>query len=115
MTENMKKFLEMISQDDELAQKCSTMCAKEIISLAQEMGITLTAADFENPTVEELSDDELDAVAGGQILNCSCALGGGGKGDSNDKPCACVALGLGYRKDGSERCFCPLAGIGYQY
>ena len=47
MTENLKKFLEKVSESDELAQKVS---AEEdvnvLIAMAKDMGITLTADDF---------------------------------------------------------------------
>ena len=115
MTENLKKFLELVSKNDELAAKCGSMSQAELIGMAKEMGIALTEADFAKPVAEELSDDELDTVAGGERINCSCMMGGGGSGDSNDKTCACVAVGLGYRKDGRDRCVCPLYGIGYEY
>ena len=48
-------------------------------------------------------------------VSCTCVLGGGGKGDSNDKTCACVAAGMGYTKRGQERCFCAIGGAGYDY
>ena len=59
--------------------------------------------------------DDLDTVAGGQRVSCTCVLGGGGKGDSNDKTCACVAAGMGYTKRGQDRCFCAIGGAGYDY
>ena len=115
MTENLQKFLETVSQNEELAAKISGEADHQVlIGIAKELGITLTEADLENKPVE-LEDDDLDTVAGGQSVNCSCALGGGGKKDDNDKACACVAVGLGYSKNGSQRCFCPLAGFGYNY
>ena len=114
MTDNMKKFLEVVSQSEELAARANANKNMDaIIALAKEQGITLTAADFRNDG--ELSDDELDVVVGGQAVNCSCALGGGGSGDENDKTCACVAAGFGYSKNGSERCFCAIAGFGYDW
>ncbi len=113
MNENLKKFLEKVSESDELAQKVS---AEEdvnvLIAMAKDMGITLTADDFKKP-VEEISDDELDAVAGGGDVSCACAMGGGGTKDGNDKTCACVLAGAGYSKSGRERCVCGFAGYGY--
>ena len=115
MTENMKKFMEAVSKNEALVDKVNTMTRQELIALAQEMGLELTDADFEKPSVEELSDDDLDAVSGGTKVACACVLGGGGKGDSNDKTCACVAAGFGYQKNGRERCFCAVGGAGYDY
>ena len=65
------------------------------------------------PSAEELSDDDLDAVAGGGDVSCACAMGGGGTKDNNDKTCACVLAGAGYAKSGRERCVCGFAGYGY--
>ena len=76
------------------------------------MGFELTAADFAKPA-EELKDDELEAISGGDDVSCACALGGGGTKDSNDKTCACVLAGAGYSKRGWERCVCGFAGYGY--
>ena len=65
MNENLKKFLEKVSEDTELAAKVGAeKDVNALIALAKEMGFELTAADFERP-VEELSDDELDDVTGG--------------------------------------------------
>ena len=115
MTENFKNFMEAVSADESLVAKIGKEAdVAEIIALAKEMGYTLTEADFaKQPT--ELEEDELDAVAGGQSVNCSCVLGGGGAKDNNDKTCACVAAGFGYSKDGSRRCFCAVGGFGYDY
>ena len=115
MTENLKNFLEAVSKDEALAEKLGKEADnKAIIAAAKELGFALTEADFVQEP-EELYDDELDAVAGGTSVNCSCALGGGGAKDHNDKTCACVAVGLGYSKNGDQRCFCPMAGFGYNY
>ena len=113
MTKNYMDFLEKLSENRELAEKLSKEPdPKVLIAAAKEFGIELTEADFEKPA-EELSDDELDAVAGGSDVSCACAMGGGGTKDANDKTCACVLAGVGYAKDKSERCLCGFAGYGY--
>ena len=113
MSENMKLFLEKVSASDELSKKVSEeKDVNVLIAMAKEMGITITAEDFKKP-VEELSEDELDVVAGGGDVACACAMGGGGTKDSNDKACACVLCGAGYAKSGRERCVCGFAGYGY--
>ena len=112
MTENMKKFLELVSKNEELCDKANTAQKETLIAMAKELGVELTDLDFEKPTVE-LSDDELDTVAGGSDVSCACAMGGGGEKDTNDKTCACVLAGVGYDKGGSERCLCGFAGYGY--
>jgi len=112
MTENLKKFLEAVSANKELAEKMSKATKEELIAIAKEMGFELTEADFEKPTAQELSDDELDTVAGGAY--CICCMGGGGKADSNNKTCACVLAGAGEYQDGSGcYCVCALAGDGH--
>ena len=111
MSENLKKFFEAISKDETLVQKVGSMSQEELLALGKELGIELTAQDFEQP--QELSDDDLDAVAGGSDVSCACAMGGGGTKDTNDRTCACVLAGVGYDKNGSERCLCGFAGYGY--
>ena len=132
MSENLKKFLDLIGSDKELEAKalaCNELGEEKgrlaLIELAKECGIELTAADLEKqaePTSRELDDDELDAVAGGAATGdeygfCYCiAAGGGGGDDSNDGNtfgCACVGYGQG--GDGRAKdanCICYLGGIG---
>ena len=112
MTENMKKFLEAVSQHEELLAKLNGMGKEELLALAKELNVELTEADLVKPA-EELSDDELDTVAGGSDVSCACAMGGGGTKDNNDKTCACVLAGVGYDKHKRERCLCGFAGYGY--
>lgn len=115
MTENMKRFVERVSDSGELAEKISSMTKDELIALAKELGIVLTEADFAQPAAE-LSDDELDDVAGGDV--CACVLGGGGIADesntshTSDAVCACVIGGSGKNKGGYTRCVCVVSGGG---
>ena len=81
MSENMKKFLEAVSRNDELYKKVSAAGMDERIAMGRDLGIYLTAEDFKKPA-EELSDDELDAVAGGDV-SCVCPLGGSTKDGYN--------------------------------
>ena len=114
MSKNYQKFLEELSKSKELVDQANAAKdANALVALAKELGIELTAADFEDSC--ELSDDELDAVAGGDDdVDCVCAMGGGGEKDHNDKVCACVMAGVGHRADGAERCLCGFAGWGYE-
>ena len=118
MSENMKKFLELVSKDENLKQKMQSFNDMEpekaiqaSIALAKELGIELSEADFaKEESNGELSDDELDAVAGG---NCGCFIGGGGDGttgpsdDRKEYDCVCVTYG-----DGDDVCLCALVGTG---
>lgn len=96
-----------------MTAKVGSMGKEELLALAKELGIELTEADLAKPAAEELSDDELDAIAGGGDVSCACAMGGGGTKDNNDKTCACVLAGAGYSQSGRERCVCGFAGYGY--
>ena len=112
MTENMKKFMEAMSEHPELVDRAAAAQKEELFAIAKELGVELTDADFEQQTVE-LSDDELDAVSGGAKGDCFCpTVGGGTKGDKEDKACACIMWGAGKEKDGDLRCACALAGHG---
>ena len=69
MTENMKKFIEAADADPELAKAAEKLeSLEDLIALAEKKGFTLTAEDLkpEEPT-GELSDDELEDVAGGRL------------------------------------------------
>ena len=126
MSENLKKFLELIASNKELEAKalaCNELGEEKgkvaMLALAKECGIELTEADFEKqaePASCELSDDELNAVAGGG--GCGCLFGGGGGGtDSNDGKkygCACVVYGQGGDGRASDmNCICPAFGTGF--
>ena len=102
MTENMKRYLELISTDEAARKQLneqepsSIQEAKErVIADAAEKGITLTEEDFdETAETGELTEDELEAVAGGAA--CYCAIGGGGTAThATEKTCACVVGGVG--------------------
>lgn len=110
MTDNMKKFLELASTNDTLASKLNNASKDDVIALAKEQGIELTEADFE--AAAEVSDDELNTVAGGK--QCYCAMGGGGTGESSNhtKTCACVLGGHGGMDNGDRRCVCIAGGYG---
>lgn len=112
MTDNMLKFLQAVSKDDAMYAKFGTATQEEMIAMAAEMGIALTAADFEKKA--ELDEDELDAVAGGK--ECVCVLGGGGGGEGggrwDSKVCACVLGGGGETGEGGCRCVCTVNGWG---
>ena len=137
MTDNMKKFIEFLSsQDEETSEKASKMEEDELIAFAAENGITVTPEDFAEAKKEaeaaaegEISDDELSAVAGGKT--CACVAGGGGEADAAktrcpcssfgagsgpdpvwDEVCACVAWGHGKDTRGSNRCVCFVGGGG---
>lgn len=66
MTENMKKFLAEASKNEDLKKRAGKASQEELTELAKEIGCTLTEEDFVKPSKEELSDDELTAVAGGR-------------------------------------------------
>lgn len=126
MSENLKKFLDLLGSDKELEAKalaCNELGEEKgreaMLALAKECGIELTAADLEKqeePASRELDDDELDAVAGGAMA-CLCSAGGGGGGiDDNDGKvigCACVAYGQGGDGRASDcNCLCMIVGVG---
>ena len=83
-----------------------TEVQEKLIELLKEYGVVLTAEDFK-ATEGELSDDELDVVAGGGI--CICPLVGGGSGEG--LVCACTAGGIGGAHN-SIPCYCVLWGNG---
>ncbi len=109
----MKKFLEQASGDAELAERLNGMYKDSIIAEARQRGIELTDADFVEDESAELSDDELDAAAGGG--KCACVMGGSGKEGDNCKECACIIAGGGMFKDDVNRCGCVGAGGGVDH
>ena len=70
MNENVKKFLEEASKNEELKAKLAALTDKDTavvkaVEIAKEYGFTLTADDFKTADGTDLSADELEAVAGG--------------------------------------------------
>ena len=117
MTENMKHFLEEISGDKEIIERINQAPDMEtVIALAKEKGFILTEEDLKPDTgIQMVSDDELDAVAGGK--ECFCFAGGGGEATEDyEDTCACVGVGLGLIINSSNmkdtRCMCAAAGYG---
>jgi len=76
MTENLRRFNETVKANEELQRKLESLGEEptfdQIIAVAAEHGITLTPEDFESAEAKELSDAELDDVAGGygQTMRC---------------------------------------------
>ncbi len=68
--EQAKEFLVKISTDEEAADKARQAHEASLLKVAAELGFTLDASDLETAMaaiveVDELTDDELDEVAGG--------------------------------------------------
>ena len=83
-----------------------TELQEKMIELLKEYGVVLNAEDFKAPE-GELSDDELEVVAGGGI--CICPLVGGGSGEG--LVCACTGGGIGGAHNAIP-CVCVLWGDG---
>ena len=110
MTENMKKFLEKVSADKELAEKAGKLTREELIVFAAQQGLALGEADFAAPA-DAVSDDELETVAGGG--ECVCAVAGGGTAAHCYPACGCVMVGIGEDFGGNpDRCACGIGGYG---
>ena len=118
MTDKMKQFLEAVSGDKEFIEKLTQAPdAAAVITLAKEKGFNLAEEDLkQNTQIQNIADDELDAVAGGSGKDiCVCVAGGGGTAGYKERTCACVVYGQGEAiKDGKivTRCVCPLVGCG---
>lgn len=110
MNEKLKKFMEEVSKDADLANKINTASKETIIEIAKAKGIELTEEDFAIPANQELSDDELAAVAGG-VGYCECAFSGDGAGDGLS--CGCYLLGNGEGNVKNDNCTCFGPGAGH--
>ena len=110
MTDNMKRFMELITANDELVKRASNLDKAGLLELAREQGVELSEADMEPEANGAVSDDELSAVAGGG--KCTCVAGGGGTAGEYYKACACVAMGFGNNSGGKLRCDCYVYGTG---
>lgn len=115
MSDQLRKITELMEQDPEFKGKLQALNddpsagPADFVVLAGEYGISLTEADFVAPVSPDgLTDDELEAVTGG---DCGCAIGGGGAGGASGT-CACVLAGLGSSGPGVYTCMCGIAGGG---
>ena len=100
MTENAKKFLELVSSDEALKEKLKNVKSlEEALKIAAERGFQLTEEDIREESQGKgevaLDDDEAEAVAGGV---CACPVAGGGT--AGGKQCACFLYGHGKDDNG---------------
>lgn len=119
MSENLKKFAAIISENKDLQEKIKSLNEDEeliksfIINESKNYNITISNADFDNSN-EELSKDEMAAIAGSGACACLFVGGGGGSG----MVCACpwkAGTGFvdGYSGISSQGgCICYKAGAG---
>lgn len=125
MTTNLKNFLMLASENEELftkLQELNDIKEKELvytktIAIAKEVDIELTMSDFDESDAE-LSDDELASVAGGWTT-CECAVQGQGRADADGEFCSCDLGGTGYevsdRWHAHPRCKCTICGYGHEF
>ncbi len=93
MTDNMKKFLEAVSKDEAMKSELQAAMDNAVAAFAAKHGFTFTADDLKGSRSRKLTEDELQAVAGGgsplvrdTILDttgqekdhCGCSFGGFG-------------------------------------
>lgn len=113
----MKKLLEEMEKNAQLKEKIEKLdqdpksAPKDYMELAAEYGIELKEEDFK-PAGEQggLTENDLDAVAGGG--ECYCAVGGGGTASYSSDACGCVLGGAGTYDLGLVRCTCVIGGCG---
>ena len=112
-----ERILEVASQDEDFGKKLSEAEAPEaVVELLRERGLDVAVEDLQalaqpaDQDAVELSDDELEAVAGGG--ECGCSVYGGGKAGGKDKSCGCYVYGQGGSKGEGVRCGCVYGGWG---
>ena len=73
--EQLKAFLEKVKGDTTLQEKLKAASdADAVVAIAKEAGFSISADDLKNAQVTELSDEELEGVAGGYCWECSGML-----------------------------------------
>ena len=73
--EQLKAFLEKLKDDSSLQEKLKAASdADAVVAIAKEAGFSISADDLKNAQVTELSDEELEGVAGGYCWECSGML-----------------------------------------
>ena len=76
LEEQLKAFLEKVNGDTNLLGKLKAADDDAVVSIAKEAGFSISADDLKNAQ-SEISDEELEGVAGGTI-GCLFALTGRG-------------------------------------
>ena len=72
--EQLKAFLEKVKADYSLQEKLKAAAGSDaVLAIAKEAGFSISADDLKNTKVE-LSDEELESVAGGSFI--SVCIGG---------------------------------------
>lgn len=121
MNENIKNFYAALSKDEAMKSRAQTLnekykdpqleekaIAEDIAAFAKSEGFVFTAAElteYNKGQSRELSDEELEAVAGG--ASCICPVGG--SGTSGLLNCLCAIVGYGERR---ADCTCNPGGVG---
>ena len=130
--EDVTRFYNDLVNDKDLQQKAAGLGQKygevkpdeaeilaEIVKLAQASNYSFSAEEvkeyMEIHKNRVLSDDELEAVAGGSNSElgwdrCSCATGGGGTKKSEGITCTCVITGSGKKDKNGYSLVCAKAG-----
>jgi len=70
--EQLKSFLEKVKADTSLQEKLKAAAdADAVLEIAKEAGFAITAVDIQSMvSATSLSDEELEAVAGGGVPGC---------------------------------------------
>ena len=69
--EQLKAFLEKVQGDTSLQEKLQAAAdANAVVEIAKEAGFSISADDLTTKAQSELSDQELEGVAGGWFSNC---------------------------------------------
>lgn len=135
--ENLKRFNEAASRDESLKGKLAAIANRhggqeldesqlyavwedEVLPLARSKGYDFTLEDVrelqaaKSVRVNQLTDDELNAIVGGvNPYQCYCIAGGGGAADdAGEHTCICVLYGVGKDENGNKRCTCQFGGMG---
>ena len=75
--EQLKAFLEKVQIDTDLQNQCKTAASfKETVDIAKAAGFSITEDDMKSiATMQSLSDDELEALAGGSHMHTCAGIG----------------------------------------
>ena len=72
--EQLKAFLEKLKDDSSLQEKLKAASDADAASaIAKEAGFSISADEFTKAQSTELSDEELEGVAGGEKTNFYCS------------------------------------------